>query len=806
MKKFFVGVTAIILSLTLLVGTPLVYAESNWHHEGVTLDKSMPQKVNSEITLTANASGDTNGLQYKFIWTQNDWQQWGEIKDFDSSNTATWKPTKKGDYTIYSYILDSKGYWSIETVDAKIESENEDAADTWEHEGIMLNKVSPQKVGSEITLTAKASGDTDGLQYKFEFEKNDGGRELIKDFNASNTATWSPTEEGEYKLYSCIKDKVGESIEKVTSITIKNNIKETSSTVKENAWQHDGITLNKPSPQKLNSEINLKTEVSGDTTGLQYKFVWMRENWDEGNWGVIRDFTDSNTAMWKPTQAGNYTIYADIKEPDGKTETKTVDYKIVGDWNNVGVLIDKSSPVRVNTTVNITSDTRGETGGLQYKFVWMRENWDEGNWGVIKDFSETKTASWIPEKAGNYKLYVDVRDAVGRVCTKTLSDFKVTAGSSSMNSLTISNDSATIPAGKTFYLKAVASPASEQVYFSTNNSSVATVSSRGLIYGVGSGTAKITAYDASGSITKTCNVTVTKSEPVKFAYTSPNNATLNSKVDLIAITDKNRDAVKFVINGKEIVATNKVPDSDTYVWTASVIATAAGETQVKAYSRQNGNWETCSDAQTSIYASTASKNTSKVEARRVSDEGINFIAQCEGFVGTVYDDPLASDTPTMGYGKVIYGGDTFYNNLTQKEAYAMLIKSVNNGAYSSSVNSFLINNGVKFNQVQFDSLVSFSYNLETGWMSTDEDVRGYIFNGYEPGTKQRNLSNVNRDGFSYEMIRYHHGGGNACVPGLLYRRIDEMNMFFYGDYTRHTYKNNPHGFRIPECIIRKGLW
>lgn len=368
------------------------------------------------------------------------------------------------------------------------------------------------------------------------------------------------------------------------------------------------------------------------------------------------------------------------------------------------------------------------------------------------------------------------------------------------------NNEVTLPAGKTLYLGVGEFPAGEKVNFLTDNSSIATVSPTGLIYGVNPGKAKITARNASGKVTKTCNVTVTKSEPIRFVYTSPNNATLNSKVDLIAITDKNRDAVKFVINGKEIVVTNKITDSDTYVWTANVTATAPGETPVTAYSRQGGNWETCSNAQASIYVSTSPKNIPKVESRRVSDEGINFIAQCEGFRGTVYNDQLASGTPTIGYGKVIYGGDIFYNNLTQKEAYAMLIKNINSGTYSSSVNSFLTKNGVKFNQFQFDALVSFSYNLGTSWMSNDEEVRGYIFSAYEPGTRQRNLSNVNSIGFPYEMIRYHHAGGNACVQGLLYRRIDEMNIFLYGEYTRHTYKNNPHNFRIPECIIKKGLW
>ena len=33
------------------------------------------------------------------------------------------------------------------------------------------------------------------------------------------------------------------------------------------------------------------------------------------------------------------------------------------------------------------------------------------------------------------------------------------------------------------------------------------------------------------------------------------------------------------------------------------------------------------------------------------------------------------------------------------------------------------------------------------------------------------------------FLQYHHAAG-SCYWGLLYRRIDEMEIFFYGDYAR----------------------
>ena len=475
----------------------------------------------------------------------------------------------------------------------------------------------------------------------------------------------------------------------------------------------------------------------------------------------------------------------DIRDSSGNVKSKNTKFTISNKWEHAGIAINKTSPQGTDTEIVLTAKSTGNIKGAQYKFVWMKNNWKE--WGVIRGFEKSSSVTWRPETEGDYEIWVDIRDSSGNVKSKN-------------TKFTINNkrsyDGVSVSAGKTYYLKASTNSSGKPIYFSTNNSNVATVSN-GLVYAVAPGTARITAYDENGSVLRSFTINVLPFEPIRFAYTSPNNASLNSKVNLIAITDKSRDAVKFVVAGKEIMATSKESDGNTYVWTASTIANKAGEFGVKAYSRKSGSWSTCSDADTSMFVNTSSATTSKVENRRVSDKGINFIAQCEGYVGHVYEDQLAGGILTLGYGKTIAPGETFYNNITQKEAYAMLLRSVNAGSYASSVNKFLCGKGVKYNQRHFDSLVSFTYNLGSRWMSEDKELNDYISKA-----KGRDLSNVDRDGFSYEILRYHHSGGNHIL-GLLFRRMDEMRIFFNGNYERHTWRYNPDNFRIPSCIANQ---
>lgn len=313
-----------------------------------------------------------------------------------------------------------------------------------------------------------------------------------------------------------------------------------------------------------------------------------------------------------------------------------------------------------------------------------------------------------------------------------------TGSSTSGGTMQISTSSATVPQGKTLWLTA-----SSATSWASSNPSVATVSN-GYVTAVSAGTARITV--SSGSASAFCDVVVTSAEPVRCTYASPNIAAPDAPVTLTAVTDSSRDGVQFCVKtaggsvqtlSASLLKTETTNGVTTKVWSASTSFSKSGVYSYTALSSVNGSFSKSGVSSDVMIATQASESVTTSEQRRASDKMLNLIAGWEGYRAAVYADQLASsNVPTIGYGYTLSKNAVFYNNLSATEAWAQLVNTVNHASYTTELNKMIANNHFLMNQNQADALISFAYNVGSGYFNSTSETgfRRILKNAVVPPT------------------------------------------------------------------------
>lgn len=162
------------------------------------------------------------------------------------------------------------------------------------------------------------------------------------------------------------------------------------------------------------------------------------------------------------------------------------------------------------------------------------------------------------------------------------------------------------------------------------------------------------------------------------------------------------------------------------------------------------------------------------KARTTSDGGVALIEKFEGFSATRY---LKNSIWYIGYGTSCSSTD-YPSGISQADADKLLRSSI--AKSEASINNLMTKNNISLTQNQFDALVSFTYNLGAGWMSSGNRIYDYLTKGI---TGYSDIQIVNAIG------TWCHIGSDVSSP-LVVRRIAEAKLFLYNDYNGtdpHTY-------------------
>ena len=211
------------------------------------------------------------------------------------------------------------------------------------------SKPSPQAVKTAVTFTTKVSGTTGNVQYKY-YRYLNGNYATIKDWSNSSSIKIAPSTAGKYDIYVAVKDGSGKTVRKNIAFEFKNQANLAISS----------FTANKTSPQAVKTEVTFTTKVSGTTGNVQYKYY----RYLNGNYAIIKDWSNSSSITIAPSTAGKYDIYVAVKDSKGEIVTKAIAYEIKANLSldvKPSITILKGNTVDVSDVVNSSSDNFGNS-------------------------------------------------------------------------------------------------------------------------------------------------------------------------------------------------------------------------------------------------------------------------------------------------------------------------------------------------------------------------------------------------------------------------------------------------------------
>ena len=364
-------------------------------------------------------------------------------------------------------------------------------------------------LGEKATVTVDAFGE--GLTYKW-YYKNKGASKfsLTTSYKGSSYSVEMNADRAGRQVYCVITDKYGFSATSDTAtIGLKNEAKITKQPA--NALVVKGATA--------------KVTVGAAGDGITYK--WYYKNKGASKFTLTTSYKGSSYSVEMNADRAGRQVYCVVTDKYGNkvtTKTVTLNLKTVAKITKqpVNALAVKGATAKV--TVGAAGD------GITYK--WYYKNKGAGKFTLSKTFKGSSYSAEMNADRAGRQVYCVVTDKYGNtVKTNTVTlNLKITKK---------------LLVGETFKIE---EKSNTTIKYSTSNSKVATVSSKGVITAKAAGTATITVK--SGSATSKITVKVTK--PTVSVSAKSSSVYREKKLQLKAVTSPSGVKVSWSVSNKKV--------------------------------------------------------------------------------------------------------------------------------------------------------------------------------------------------------------------------------------------------------------
>ena len=153
---------------------------------------------------------------------------------------------------------------------------------------------------------------------------------------------------------------------------------------------------------------------------------------------------------------------------------------------------------------------------------------------------------------------------------------------------------------------------------------------------------------------------------------------------------------------------------------------------------------------------------------RTTEKCVSLIKELEGFQEKPYWD---YQQYSIGYGSACTK-DEYPNGITEAQADILLREMLQ--GFEKKLDKFLQENYITLRDNQYDAMISLTYNIGSGWMK-ESALATLLKNGTYSNNELASAIGI--------WCHVKSNGVTSIHDGLVARRISEINVFLYGDYS-----------------------
>ena len=283
------------------------------------------------------------------------------------------------------------------------------------------DKPSSQKAGTPVTWTAIATDpDMEPLLYRFWLKGPSTGNswKIVQDWSYKNQWTWAslPSDGGAYTVYVYVRDGWHNPETGYDSAVGAPFILAPNQPPVLTALKSDRL-----SPQGAGTPVKwTAAAIDADKDPIYYRF-WLKGPSTGNVWQIAQDWSLANQWTWSsmPNDGGAYTVYVYARDgwhyPDtGYDSALGSSYQLISNQPPVLTALksDRPSPQGAGTPVKWTATASdADKDPLYYQF-WLKGPSTGNVWRIVQSWSAKNQWTWssAPTDAGNYRVYVYVRD------------------------------------------------------------------------------------------------------------------------------------------------------------------------------------------------------------------------------------------------------------------------------------------------------------------------------------------------------------------------------------------------------------